>query len=142
MSTKEANYYRVSRHEAEHGNLTCDLSLIEMLPGWEADDVIRVSRHAWDTTYESIALRSEGATGLTMSVGYESIQGNNLMPTAFSTDTNVAAAGTVELLNYPFEMRESMDRGFDHNLIVTLGGTVTAGDRIWLVTRRVFHGSN
>ena len=143
---KLANYTKGDFHQGEHGNKSILTRLITVPAGAVAADELQVQNVSWNTHYHSAKVYAKlGAlvapAGLTVALMAMSTEGNGAAPfEIFAAASAAAATGNRDNLLAASHM--SMDvangRGYLHDLVLVLGGTVTAGMEFYLTLEYVY----
>jgi len=118
----------------ENGLVTDDL-LVTVKPSWAAGDTVVLSSIPWESRHISLSVQSEGAAGLIVDVGARSKDGETDDAQFFAAAVDASAVGVQDQMDHPVEFRNADDKMEPHVVYLTLGGAVTAGDRIWIVNQ-------
>lgn len=143
MEYTALSYNRGNKHRGEHGNLVGDPIRVDVEAGNVAGDVIKIDDCPWDHMYTSLIVSREALTaGLTVMVGIQqTLDGDFTDPDFFGAALNMDAAGADQLITVPKIVVDASGRKITHDLIVTLGGTVTADESFWVTATRLFLGA-
>lgn len=148
-------------HQGEHGNTSTDVLPVDILSHYQEGDKIALDEFVWDHTWTSIKLIGEHCPGLEVDLGMRDLDSGVDYPTLFGQGiqpdtigiapapaalpaTGMPATGyrSHELLEVPFRQHEDINFGLRTMLFATINGTITNGDRFWVVAQRIFIGNN
>jgi len=135
-------FNRSTKHRGETGNAVID-ALMETVLATDADgDVIMHDTGPWDTLYTKFKVAYEGATGaLEVSVGVRALHGDFVDPDYFGVVTLAAGDGEEELIIAPKYVVDADGKKINHEIILTLGGTLTATESFWTVSEKLCFGA-
>lgn len=136
------SYNRSDKHRGEHGNMSGDALVVTPNSGDAAADVIVIDNGPWDTDYFSVIVASDARTaGLEVKVGARQHMSDYEVDDYFGTVTIDAAGGATELIamSKPFVNADGIKK--THDIIVTLGGTVTPDEPFEVRMQRRFNGA-
>ena len=126
------------------GNTNTAIYRLNPLANDAADDILKTTRLPGGLVYTGIEICTEGNTaGLTLDVGWRGAGEHRDVTgsaTQFADGVTVAATARDQLLNIPFEMSEHAGRQVAHELTFTLGGTITAGEMVYVLTTFIDNG--
>lgn len=139
---KNMSYNRGNKHRGEHGNLVCDAIKVEIPPTAVAGDILLIDDAPFETLYVSSKIaRGAMTAGLTVTVGARELQGGSTIDAALFGNQAMTAPGSDEQLDTPLEVRDADGRKINHDVFVTLGGTVTPGESFWVVLHKIHGGA-
>ena len=150
MEHVNLSLHRSTKHRGEHGNTVTDPIAVEIPSSAEIGDTIVIDTGPYDSTYLSMKLmRGNLTAGLTVNVGVRDCDSNHSVPGFFSGGPkDLSTPGSDELIIngpvtpvYPDNHPTKPRRKFEHEIYVTLGGTVTPGETFYLVTQMIAHGA-
>lgn len=144
---RENSSYRLPQHRAEHGNYSVNAMVVQTSAGDEVGTILGVVDKApQKSIYFQMVVHNLAVADLIVDIGYRNRETSVDYPQAFAANLDLSAPSPVDgtkLLTMPVRMDDTNSAAHSciHDIIVTLKGTVDAGQQFQIVTKAIYPGT-